>query len=82
MVACDPDVMTIEQFKKSLQSLGLLETTTNSVAQSTDQSQAIIDSRLFATIPPLEHRFSNQEQSLIEREREVWGEGREFGSRG
>ena len=53
MVACDPDVMTIEQFKKSLQFFGLIETTTNSVAQSTNQSQAITDSRLFATISPL-----------------------------
>ena len=53
VVTFDPDVMSIEQLTDSLQSVGLIETATETDAKSTDQSQAITDSRLFATISPL-----------------------------
>ena len=53
VVTFDPNVISIEQLKESLQSVGSIESLTTTGAQSTDQSQAIDYSRLFVVIPPL-----------------------------
>lgn len=53
VITFDPDAISIEQLKESLQSFGCLQISTEPIEQLTKQSPTISDSRLLSLIPPL-----------------------------
>ncbi len=53
VITIDPDTISIEQLRESLQSFGFLQVSTEPIAQLTKESPTISYGRLFSLIPPL-----------------------------